>query len=118
MEYVNELYKVGTEKDDLITLAKLLKPFAPHLASEMLGKLESDDEWPVWDKKFLKDETIEIIVQVNGKLRAKLPIPSDELDDEGKITALALEHENVKKFVKKPKKTIYVKSAHLLNLVA
>ncbi|MBR3368430.1 leucine--tRNA ligase [Candidatus Saccharibacteria bacterium] len=118
MEYVNELYKLGAEKDDLVALAKLLKPFAPHLASEMLEKLDSDDEWPIWDEKYLKDETIEIIVQVNGKLRAKISINTDEIDNEEKITALALENENVKKFAGNPKKTIYVKKAHLLNIVA
>ncbi len=119
MEYVNELYKSGIEKDDLIALAKLLKPFAPHLACEMLEKLSiEDDEWPVWDEKYLKDETVEIIVQVNGKLRAKLSISTDDIENEEKITKLALENENVKKFVKKPKKTIYVKRAHILNIVA
>ena len=118
MEYVNELYKLGAEKDDLIVLGKLLKPFAPHLASEILEKLDSDDEWPIWDEKYLKDETIEIVVQVNGKLRAKISVSSDNIDDEEKIKKLALKNENVKKFAKNPKKTIYVKKAHLLNIVA
>lgn len=118
MEYVNELYKLGAEKDDLVVLGKLLKPFAPHLASEILEKLDSDDEWPVWDEKYLKDKTIGIVVQVNGKLRAKISISSDDIDDEEKIKALALENENVKKFAKNPKKTIYVKKAHLFNIVA
>ena len=118
MEYVNELYKVGASKEDLITLAKLLKPFAPHLASEMLEQLESDDAWPEYDEKYLTADTVEIVVQVNGKLRAKITIPADSLADEAKITKLALADPNVQKFAAKPKKTIYVQKAKLLNIVA
>lgn len=119
MEYVNELYKVGASTLDLVVLAKLLKPFAPHLASEMLEKLESDDEWPVWDNQYLVDETVEVVVQVNGKLRSKLSVAVDDLNDEEKLKSLALADENVKKFLAgEPKKIIFVKQAKLLNIVA
>ncbi|MBR5939098.1 class I tRNA ligase family protein, partial [Candidatus Saccharibacteria bacterium] len=80
MEYVNELYKIGVSEEDLTVLAKLLKPFAPHLASEMLEKLGSDDEWPKWDEKYLVSENAEVIVQVNGKLRAKLEVSVNDLE--------------------------------------
>ena len=119
MEYVNELYKLGTTKDDQITLAKLLKPFAPHLASEMLEKLESDDVWPVWDEKYLASDTVEVVVQINGKLRAKLVIDKADLEYEEKVIALAKEDEKVKKYTENGiKKTIFVKKAKLLNIVA
>jgi leucyl-tRNA synthetase len=119
MEYVNELYKVGVSNDDLIALAKLLKPFAPHLTSEMLEKLGADDEWPTWDDKHLVSDTVEIVVQVNGKLRAKLSVPAEDIEDEEKIKTLALENEKVKKFVSgEPKKVIFVKKAKLVNIVA
>ncbi len=118
MEYVNELYKSGVLKEDLITLAKLLKPFAPHLASEMLEHLDSDDEWPKWEEKHLLSDTVEIVIQVNGKLRAKLTVDAADLEDEKKITSLALADDKVKKFVpSSPKKTIFVKKAKLLNIV-
>ncbi len=118
MEYVNELYKIGATKEDLVVLAKLLKPFAPHLASEMLEKLKSDDEWPKWNEKYLISTTVEIVVQVNGKLRAKLTVYADDLEDEKKITELALKDEKVKKYTKDGvKKTIFVKKAKLLNIV-
>ena len=118
MEYVNELYKTSATKEDLITLAKLLKPFAPHLASEMLEKLKSDDEWPKWDEKYLLSDTVEIVVQVNGKLRAKLTVSTSDLSDEEKLTKLALENPNIKKFVSgKPKKIIIPKNAKLINIV-
>ena len=118
MEYVNELYKNGAEKEDLITLAKLLKPFAPHLASEMLEKLGASDEWPTWDDKYLTADTVELIVQINGKLRAKIAVSVDDLEDEAKITSLALSDEKVAKYTDNGiKKSIFVKKAHILNLV-
>ena len=119
MEYVNELYKQGATEEDLVVLSKLVKPFAPHLASEMLEKLEENDVWPTWDEKALKAETALVVVQVNGKLRAKLEVPTDDLKDQEKIEKLALEDENVKKFIKgEPKKIIYVERAKILNIVA
>ncbi len=119
MEYVNELYKTGASKEDLTTLAKLLKPFAPHLASEILEKLDSDDEWPTWDEKYLASDTVEVVVQVNGKLRAKLTVSTSDLSDEDKLTKLALENPNVKKFISgEPKKIIIPKKAKLINIVA
>ena len=118
MEYVNELYKNGAGKEDLTTLAKLLKPFAPHLASEMLEKLGSDDEWPKWNKKYLATDTTEIIVQINGKLRAKLTTNLSDLDDEAKIIELAKSNDKIQSYIKNGiKKTIFVKKAKLLNLV-
>ncbi len=120
MEYVNELYKIGVSEEDLINLAKMLKPFAPHLACEMLEKLEiTDDEWPVWDEKHLVADTAEVIVQVNGKLRAKLEVSADDLEDEEKIKSLALAEEKVQKNLSgEPKKVIYVKRAKIINIVA
>lgn len=118
MEYVNELYKVGASTDDLITLAKLLKPFAPHLASEMLEHLNSDDTWPTWDDKYLTSDTVEVVVQVNGKLRTKLTVDADLLDNEDKITELALNDPKVQKYTKSGvKKTIFVPKAKILNIV-
>ena len=118
MEYVNELYKLGASKDDQITLAKLLKPFAPHLASEMLEQLKSDDVWPVWDEKYLASDTVEVVVQINGKLRAKLVVDKADLEDEKKVIAIAKQDEKVQKYTESGiKKTIFVKKANLLNIV-
>ncbi|MBR2766572.1 leucine--tRNA ligase [Candidatus Saccharibacteria bacterium] len=118
MEYVNELYKSGAEKEDLIVLAKLLKPFAPHLASEMLERLDSDDEWPKWDEKYLVADTVELVVQVNGKLRAKFEVSVDDLEDEDKIVKMVLDDKKVQKYTESGvKKTIFVKKAKLVNIV-
>lgn len=119
MEYVNELYKVDASQEDLITLAKLLKPFAPHLASEMLEKLDADDIWPKWNEKYLVADEVEIVVQVNGKLRAKLMVAVDDLGNEEKIKELALADSNVQKFIgdQEIRKVILPKGAKLINIV-
>ena len=118
MEYVNELYKTGVSGEDLVVLAKLLKPFAPHLASEMLEQLGADDEWPRWDEKYLVSDTAEVVVQVNGKLRAKLTVPVEDLEDEAKIVEMALADKKVQKYAAGGvKKTIFVKKAKLVNVV-
>lgn len=119
MEYVNELYKIGASTEDIITLAKLLKPFAPHLASEILENEEADDKWPEYNEGYLVSDTVQLIVQVNGKVRAKLEINSDDLKDQEKIKELALSQENVQKYLNgEPKKIIIPKGAKLINIVA
>ena len=119
MEYVNELYKTGASTEDVIILAKLLKPFAPHLASEILEKEEADDKWPEYNEAYLVSDTVQLIVQVNGKVRAKLEINSDDLLDQEKIKELALSQENVQKYLNgEPKKIIIPKGAKLINIVA
>ncbi|MDO5480657.1 MAG: leucine--tRNA ligase [Candidatus Saccharibacteria bacterium] len=118
MEYVNELYKSGASKEDLVTLAKLLKPFAPHLGSEMLERLDSDDEWPVWDEKYLVSDTATVVVQINGKLRAKLEMDASDLEDEEKVMEKVLADKKVQKYTENGiKKQIFVKKAKLVNLV-
>lgn len=119
MEYVNQLYKTGAETDDLVALARLLKPFAPHLASEMLEKLETDDVWPTWEEKYLEAQLVEVVVQVNGKLRAKLQVSPELLDQPDELRALALADPNVQRFLadRPVKKVIIPRGAKLVNLV-
>ena len=119
MEYVNDLYKIGVHKTDIVVLAKLLKPFAPHLASEILESEQENDTWPTYDEKMLVSDSVQLIVQVNGKVRAKLEIAATDLQDEEKIKGLALAEENVKKYLAgEPKKIIIPKGAKLINIVA
>lgn len=119
MEYVNELYKSGASHDDLTVLSKLLKPFAAHLASEMLEKLGEGDVWPTWDEKYLVADEIEVVVQVNGKLRGKIKVAPSDLKDEAKLKDLALADANVQKFIAghEIRKIIVPKGAKLLNIV-
>ena len=118
MEYVNELHKVGASQEDLTVLAKLLKPFAPHLASEMLERLGADDEWPKWDEKYLVSDTVTVVVQINGKLRAKLEMDAEDLEDEEGVMKAVLSDKKVQKYTENGvKKQIFVKKAKLVNLV-
>ena len=118
MEYVNELYKVGASHEDLTVLAKLLKPFAPHLASEMLEKLGEDEVWPTWDDGALTEDEIEIMVQVNGKLRGKVLIPVAELENADLIEKQARADANVAKYLENGvKKVIKPPKAKLINFV-
>ena len=119
MEFVNELYKNGANKEDLVVLGKLLKPFAPHLASEMLEELKADDVWPKWDEKRLVAEEVEMVVQVNGKLRARIQISADDAEDKEKLEKLALADKKVKTFTdgKEIVKVIVIPKTHLVNIV-
>lgn len=127
MEYVNELYKAkttGFTKDwqiHLETLVQLLAPFAPHMSAELweqLGKNTPLDtaNWPEWNEDMTKAESITLIVQVNGKLRAKLDAAADVSEEDATTAALANEH--VQKFLdgKQPRKVIYI-AGRLVNIV-
>ncbi len=127
MECVNELYKLklgGFNEQwqfTFETLVKLIQPFAPHMAAELWQQLGHDSQldfesWPEWDDSKLVADTMTIIVQVNGKLRAKLELAKDAGEDEIKAAALADDH--VQKFVgdKEPTKVIYI-PGRLVNIV-
>lgn len=130
MEMVNGLYKFKethgiqaseTWRFSLESLLQILAPFAPHITEELWHELGRTDtihvnHWPKWDDKHLASDTMTIIVQVNGKLRAKLELPADT--DKDAIEQAALADENVIKFTsnKPPKKVIYVPKK-LVNIV-
>ena len=126
MEMVNSLYKLKLQGIDegwgfaIEALIQLIQPFAPHMAAELWQQLGHDTQidsqpWPVWDEAKIVRDTMTIIVQVNGKLRAKLEVASGE--SEVAIKELALQDENVQKFVLgEPKKVIYIKNK-LLSIV-
>ena len=131
MEMVNGLYKIkeshGIQASEawrftLESLLQILAPFAPHITAELWQELGYTDtihvnHWPKWDEKYLKSDTMIIIVQVNGKLRSKLKLPVDT-DRQG-VEAAALADENVQKFTnnKPPKKMVYV-PGKLVNIVS
>jgi leucyl-tRNA synthetase len=119
MEFVNELYKNGASEEDLKTLARLLKPFAPHLACEMLEKLDADDEWPKWDEAALVADKVEMVVQVNGKLRARIMVAAEDATDQAKMEELALADARVKTYTdgKTIIKKIVIPKNRLVNIV-
>ena len=81
MGYLNEVSEAGTiSKDELLIFVRLLCPFAPHIAEEMWETLGmkgfcSMAEWPVHDEAKTVDSTVEMAVQINGKLRATIVLP-------------------------------------------
>lgn len=99
----------------------LLAPFAPHMAEELwanLGHTESifKSNWPKYEEAMVKDETIQMPVQINGKVRALLTVSADISEDEAKKITLA--DASVQKWLegKEPKKIIFVKGK-LVNIV-
>jgi len=95
MEYANELGKVGARREDLVTLIKLLAPFAPHLADEaweLLGEqgFVIQAEWPQYAPRLADDSEVTLAVQVNGKLRGTLQLARDTGEASVRAQALAL----------------------------
>lgn len=127
MEFVNELYKMKLEgfSNDwqfvLEDLLKMLVPFAPHISSELWQQLGNNDfieksGWPKWNEELLKTDEIQIIVQVNGKLRGKIKVSVNSEKDE--ILAIARAEDNVSKFLqdKEILKEIFIPNK-LINFV-
>ena len=99
MSTVNTVYEVGKlTRDELATLAKILSPFAPHLAEEvysMLGyeNLISLEKWPEYDEAKTIDDTVQMPVQINGKVRSVIGIPNGA--DKDTILAMAKSDDKV-----------------------
>ena len=88
MAFINEVYEYGKiTKDELETFIKLLNPFAPHLTEEMWENLGNTGfvsivKWPEFDEAKTVDNTVEIAVQINGKLRTTMTISKEISKDE------------------------------------
>lgn len=123
MVFVNEAYKV----DDLPVeymkgFIKMIAPIMPHMAEELWSQFGESDTityqpWPTYDPKALVEDEVEMIVQVNGKVRAKIKMAKDTDRDEAQQLALANEH--VKKFTNgKDIKKVIVVPNKIVNIVA
>ncbi len=105
-------YKEITREDKQLFVT-VLAPFAPHIAEELwhaLGQTSfvSTESWPTYDDSKLVSDTMTIVVQVNGKMRANIEVASSSSEED--IKAMALQDEHVKKWLtSEPKKVIYVK---------
>jgi leucyl-tRNA synthetase len=129
MELVNELtaFSPSTPGDTSVMRFSieraiiLLSPFAPHIAEELwkeMGKSQSllHESWPLWDEELTKEEEIELVVQINGKLRSKLMIPAGLNDDN--IKERALQDKKIAGYVKnKSIKKIIIVKGKLINIV-
>ena len=122
MEYMNVVRRGerAAHRDEVLPLVQLVAPYAPHLAEECweaLGHGASvfDAGWPVFDPAMLVDDEVELVVQVNGKLRGKLRVAADVVQADA--MAMAMAEESIAKFVTaEPKKVIFVPK-RLLNIV-
>ena len=125
MALVNDFYAKGLSKGDLEALLKLLSPFAPHMVEEMwelmgyaakYGKMCMQMPWPDYDESKTIDATAEMAVQVNGKLKGTVVVPTDS--EEAAVVAAAMALDKVKKATENMSvvKTILVKNK-LVNLI-
>ncbi|HEX9419223.1 MAG TPA: class I tRNA ligase family protein, partial [Methylomirabilota bacterium] len=122
MEYVNALRDAGCAMRDAVEpLVVMLAPYAPHLAEELWAVLGHDRSifhasWPSYDAKVAAAGDVEVVVQVNGKVRARVTVSRGA--SEAEVVALAMQDESVRKFMdgKPVRKTIYVQD-RLLNFV-
>lgn len=124
MTLLNKIYENGKiNRAELKTLIILVNPFAPHVTEEMWANcgygemLAKDAKWPSFDEAKCVDSTVEIVVQINGKIRARLSVPTDIESD--KAIALAKNDEGIAAALegKNIIKEIYVKGK-LVNIVA
>ncbi|MEM5016033.1 leucine--tRNA ligase [Metabacillus indicus] len=123
MVFINEAYKATVlPKSYMEGFVKLLSPVAPHLAEELWEKLGHEgtvsyETWPAYDEGKLVEDEVEIVVQVNGKVKAKLHVPKDATREE--MQELALSDVDVKEQVDgKTIRKIIAVPGKLVNIVA
>ena len=123
MVFINEAYKATVlPKEYVEGFVKLLSPIAPHLAEELWSKLGHDttisyEAWPAFDEAKLVENEVEIVVQVNGKVRAKLLVAKDVTKDQ--LEQIALEDDRVKDQIEgKTIRKVIAVPGKLVNIVA
>lgn len=130
MELTNEISYFEPKNDEDLFILKfavknlilMLSPFAPHIAEELweaIGEKNSifQHPWPLWIEELTKEEEIELVIQVNGKLRAKLSIPVGLSEEE--IRNRAINEPRIKELTKdKEIKKIIIVKGKLVNIVA
>ncbi len=122
MIFINDVYKLGKiNKGMMVNFLRLLYPIAPHICEELNEILTGEedmsyDAWPTYDESKLVVDQVTVIVQVNGKMRAKLDVAKDASQDE--VKELALQQANVKPFIegKEIKKVIVIPNK-IVNIV-
>ena len=129
MSMVNALNKLGDSEEEIATLQeglsitlRLLAPIAPHVTHQLWIDLGYGDDiqhaaWPQVDEDALKQDSIEIVVQVNGKVRGKISVPADAGKDA--VEQTAKDNENVQRFTEgKTIRKVIVVPGKLVNIVA
>ena len=121
MEFVNAIYQSGADREIFLKLIIMLSPFVPHFSEEIWQRSGNKSsifktEWPKYDAECLIDELVTIIIQVNGKVRSKIEVPTEISED--KLKELALADEKLKPWMQnKPIKNLIVVPKKLVNIV-
>jgi leucyl-tRNA synthetase len=122
MELVNELSKAPDDPAARLaaeTAVSLLQPYTPHVAEELWGVLGHerlwDSPWPTHDESMLQSDTIELVLQVNGKVRDRIHVPAGLSDDE--LVARAKASERVQAHLNGEEKRVIVVPDKLVNIV-
>jgi leucyl-tRNA synthetase len=121
MELTNAAYQFGADREVFSCLVRMLAPIAPHFSEELwefLGNRESvfRAPWPGYDPAFLLDETSTIVVQVNGKVRLRLDVPSAMPEE--KLKELVLANERLQPWLQgRPPRNIFIVPGKLINIV-
>jgi len=121
MELVNAMYTMGTTKDVVLTSVLLLAPLAPFMSDHIWsslgesGSVHSQD-WPVFDDRYVQDDVITLVCQVNGKVREKLSVAIDS--DQESVELVAKSSEKIQSYLDSGtlRKTIFVPNK-LINFV-
>jgi leucyl-tRNA synthetase len=108
-------------RESLVILIRILEPMIPHIAEEcwsIIGgkKLLSDQSWPIYNEKYIRDDMVQIVIQVNGKKRAILEIENDSEQDKVINKLKNIENIQILKDLNDVKKIIFVKNK-ILNIV-
>jgi len=119
MEFTNHLVRVketgsvtpSAWEDSITTLLLLLAPTAPHLTEELWQQTGHDysihnQSWPKWDEELAKDEEVTLVIQVNGKLRGRIPVATSITESEARQLALA-----------QPRVSSYLESKNILKVI-
>jgi leucyl-tRNA synthetase len=123
MVFINEAYKSAELPKDFVEgFVKLLSPIAPHIAEELWAKLGHEESityeaWPTFDESKLVEDSVEIVVQINGKVRAKLNVPTDATRE--KLEEIALNDQDVQQQIEgKTVRKVVAVPGKLVNIVA
>jgi leucyl-tRNA synthetase len=123
MVFINEAYKAPVlPKAYMEGFVKLLSPVCPHIAEELWEKLGHTntiayESWPAYDEAKLVEDEVEIVVQVNGKVRAKLHVPADASKEQ--LEQIAMEDEKIKEQIEgKTVRKVIAVPGKLVNIVA
>ncbi|MCX5717534.1 MAG: leucine--tRNA ligase [Nitrospirae bacterium] len=129
MEFVNDLSSFEPKSEDdwkvfrfsIETLLLLLSPFSPHITEELWESMGNkkkilEQKWPSWDEDIAKEEEIELVIQINGKVKAKIMIPAGLSDDE--VRKKAIDEPKIQEIIsKKALKKVFIVKGKLVNIV-